>query len=117
MVLAGRAKLGTVNGATQLAIPPQMLFFSGGGGSVRGFGYQDNGVSVGGVTSGGRSLVEVSGEVRYDFDESLGGVVFVDAGHVGAGSFPDLSNEWRVGGSRRFWHCARSATRHRDPPP
>ena len=98
MVLAGRAKLGTVNGASQLAIPPQMLFFSGGGGSVRGFGYQDNGVNVGGVTSGGRSLVELSGEVRYDFDESLGGVVFLDAGHVGADSFPDLGNEWRVGG-------------------
>lgn len=98
LVLAGRAKLGTVNGASQLAVPPQMLFFSGGGGSVRGFEYQSNGVTVGGVKSGGRSLVEVSGEVRYDFDDSLGGVVFMDAGHVGANSFPDLSNEWRVGG-------------------
>jgi len=96
-VLAGRAKIGTVEGLSAASTPPQNLFYTGGGGSVRGFEYLANGVTVGGVTTGGQSLVELSGELRVDFDESLGGVAFVDAGHVGAGGFPDLSNSWKVG--------------------
>ena len=97
-VLAGRAKIGTVEGISRTAAPPQTLFFSGGGGSVRGFRYLSNSVTSGGVTTGGRSLLELSGELRVDFDESLGGVAFVDAGNVGAGRFPDINNNWQVGG-------------------
>ena len=65
---------------------------------MRGFRYLSNSVTGGGVTTGGRSLLELSGELRVDFDESLGGVAFVDAGNVGAGSFPDINNNWQVGG-------------------
>ena len=65
---------------------------------MRGFRYLSNSVTSGGVTTGGRSLLELSGELRVDFDESLGGVAFVDAGNVGAGRFPDINNNWQVGG-------------------
>lgn len=97
-VLAARAKIGTVEGIGAASAPPQFLFFTGGGGSVRGFEYQSKGATTGGTLTGGRSLVEMSGEVRVDIDETLGGVFFVDAGHVGANGFPDLNNTWHVGG-------------------
>ena len=96
-VLAGRARIGTVEGIARTEAPPQTLFFSGGGGSVRGFEYLSNGVTVGGQTSGGLSLAELSGELRVNFDKSLGGVAFIDAGNVGANSFPDFGGDWRMG--------------------
>ena len=39
-VLAGRVRLGTLVGANAADIAPSRRFYSGGGGSVRGYGYQ-----------------------------------------------------------------------------
>lgn len=98
IVLAGRAKIGTLSGIPLTQAPPQTLFFSGGGGSIRGFEYQGNGVDIGGgQITGGASLAEFSGEVRVDLPRDLSAVGFVDAGIVGAGSFPDFSGDWKVG--------------------
>ena len=43
-VLAGRVKVGSISGAPISELPPDRLFFAGGGGSVRGYGYRNIGV-------------------------------------------------------------------------
>lgn len=98
IILAARGRIGTVDGIPLTGAPPQTLFFSGGGGTVRGFKYLSNGVDLGGGTIvGGRSLAELSAEVRVDFTDSFSGVAFVDAGNVGATPFPDFDSRWQVG--------------------
>ena len=73
------------------------MFFAGGGGSVRGYGYRTIGVPVGPEVIGGRSLIEASAELRARVTKSIGVVGFVDAGYVGAESFPDFDEELKVG--------------------
>ncbi|MFC4626387.1 autotransporter assembly complex family protein [Daeguia caeni] len=98
VILAGRLKLGSVVGPSIAELPPSELFLAGGGGSVRGYAYRNIGVVTStGETIGGRSLVEASGEVRARMTDSIGAVGFVDAGYVGEKSFPDFSEEMRVG--------------------
>ena len=43
-VLAGRAKVGSFAGAPAAESPPDLLFFAGGGGSVRGYAYRSIGI-------------------------------------------------------------------------
>jgi translocation and assembly module TamA len=97
LVAAGRLKLGSIVGAPISELPPDKLFFAGGGGSVRGYGYRTIGVPVGLEVIGGRSLIEASAELRARVSKSIGLVGFVDAGYVGAESFPDFDEELRVG--------------------
>jgi len=97
-VLAMRAKMGMLFGAPAKEIPSNMLFFAGGGGSVRGYGYRNIGVKVeGDKVIGGRSLVEASGEVRAEVTADIGLVGFVDVGQVGENSLPDFSRPLRWG--------------------
>ena len=100
VVIAGRARIGSTTGAAREAIAPSRRFYAGGGGSVRGFGYQDIGArNVLGDPIGGRSLAELSIEARVRlpvFGGNFGVVPFVDAGNVYTGSFPDFTG-LRVG--------------------
>lgn len=97
-VLAGRLKLGSIVGADLFEIPPDKLFLSGGGGSTRGYAYRGIGVEgPGGIMTGGRSLIEASGEIRTRVTESIGLVGFADLGYVGAESFPDFSEDFKIG--------------------
>lgn len=92
-VLAGRARLGTILGGAELTVPSDRLFYSGGGGSVRGYEYQ--GVSErlpNNKPRGGLSLFEASVEARRDLGRNFGVVGFVDAGAVGFQEAPDFSN-------------------------
>ncbi len=89
LVLAARAKLGTIAGTQTDDVPATERFFAGGGGSVRGFGHQEIGPKeTDGDPAGGRSLFEGSFETRLKFTDVLGMVAFVDAGHVGDKVFP-----------------------------
>ena len=98
VTLAGRARIGSITGITIPDAPPQLLFFSGGGGSVRGFSFLSNGVTLdNGDIVGGRSLLEFSGEVRTRISETIGIVGFLDAGLVGADTLPDFEEEFEVG--------------------
>jgi translocation and assembly module TamA len=85
-VIAGRVKIGSILGEELDAIPADRRFYSGGGGSVRGFGYQAIGPrdAIGNPT-GGRSVAEAGIELRQRFTESWGGVAFVEAGSMGRG--------------------------------
>lgn len=98
VVLAGRLKIGTLLGPDIAEIPPDKLFFSGGGGSTRGYAYRGIGVEgPGGALTGGRSLLEASAEVRTRVTESIGLVGFADLGYVGEDSFPAFSEGFKVG--------------------
>lgn len=87
-VLAARGGIGTIWGADMNAIPATERFYAGGGGSVRGYGYQEVGPKSGGDPTGGRSVATTSVELRTKFSERLGGVAFVDAGSVSEESAP-----------------------------
>ncbi len=64
-VLAGRVRLGSILGGSIPDVPADRRFYAGGGGSVRGYGYQDVGPRLSDNTpEGGLSLVETSLEVR-----------------------------------------------------
>lgn len=95
VVLAARAQLGSVAGAGLPDIPPNMLFFSGGAGTVRGQPYQSLAVDFApGRRIGGRSFLGFSGEVRAPVAKKLSLVAFADTGFVGR-------NSWGSGG---LWH-------------
>ena len=95
IVLAGRARVGSIVGAGNNRIAPSRRLYSGGGGSVRGYGYQSIGPrDANNDPVGGRSLVEFSLEARVRtgfFDGNLGIVPFIDAGNVYTSSTPDIS--------------------------
>jgi translocation and assembly module TamA len=96
-VLAGRLKAGALVGPSLAEIPPDKLFFAGGGGSVRGYGYKSIGVDGPGDTvTGGKYLAEGSLEARYKVTNDIGVVAFVDGGYVAAEEFPGL-DQLRLG--------------------
>jgi len=104
-VLASRAKIGMLGGADSGEIPSNMLFFAGGGGSVRGYGYRNIGLKTGsGTIIGGRSLIEASGEARVEVTQDIGLVGFVDVGQVGEQPLPDFSQplKWGSGIGLRY---------------
>lgn len=92
LVIAGRAHVGTIFGAERSRIAPSRRFYAGGGGSVRGYGYQDVGPrDLDGDPLGGRSLTEFSVEARYRFG-TFGIVPFIDGGQVDTNVYPRFKN-------------------------
>ena len=89
-----------------LEAPSSLRFYSGGGGSVRGYDYQ----SVGPRNDrndplGGLAQVEAGAEARLRFTESLGAVAFLDGGMVYGQAtdriFQDLM--WGAGAGLRYF--------------
>lgn len=109
IVVATRARIGAIQGADLSAIAPSRRLYAGGGGSVRGFGYQELGPrDLNNDPTGGRSVLELAFEVRYRFKEFLGGnlgiVPFVDAGQVYHETFPEFSDiRFGVGIGARYY--------------
>lgn len=96
VVVAGRVRAGATFGTDIANIAPSRRFYAGGGGSVRGYGYQQIGPRNSlGDPSGGRSLSEFSLEARVKTG-LLGGAVsvvpFLDGGQVYESSTPRLSD-------------------------
>ena len=95
VVIAGRARIGSTVGAARNDIAPSRLYYAGGGGSVRGYGYQEIGPrNALNQPIGGRSLAEFSLEARIRlpvFGGNFGVVPFLDAGNIYSGSFPTLT--------------------------
>jgi translocation and assembly module TamA len=95
-VLAARVRLGSIQGAQVQDVAPSRRFYAGGGGSVRGYGYQLIGPrNAAGDPSGGRSLYEASFEARIRtglFGGNLSVVPFIDAGGVDEGTIPSFSD-------------------------
>lgn len=97
VTFALRGQLGSVYGPDLSLAPADYLFYSGGGGTVRGQEYQSLGVPVGNDTTGGRSFAGLSAEVRVGVTDSIGIVGFVDAGYIGEEEFYDGSGTWHSG--------------------
>lgn len=98
LILAGRAALGSIMGAEREEIPADERFYAGGGGSVRGFGFQKAGeLDEDGDPIGGRSLLELAAELRLNFTDTIGAVAFLDAGAAFEAMLPDFSEELRLG--------------------
>lgn len=96
--VAGRLQGGSIFGADLTEVPNEWRFYSGGGGSVRGHGYQSLGVVLpGDVESGGASYVAASAEFRAGITDSIGAVAFYDYGIVGEDSFPSGDSESHAG--------------------
>lgn len=86
-VLAGRVQLGAVYGPSLENIAPDYLYYSGGGGTVRGQEYESLGVDLdNGEKTGGKSFAGASLEFRFPIRPTWGGVVFADTGYIGSSS-------------------------------
>ena len=91
-VLATRASFGTEPATNINSIPPDKLFYAGGGGSVRGFVYQSAGPrDAFNNPLGGASVIEASVELRQRIGRSFGAVAFVDAGSAYPDYLPNFS--------------------------
>ena len=91
-VAAGRVRLGTLIGADAEDVPAESRFYAGGGGSVRGYGFQAIGPFQDDVPLGGRSLLDASIEGRFRINNRFGAVAFVDAGNVSDELYPRFEN-------------------------
>jgi outer membrane protein insertion porin family/translocation and assembly module TamA len=85
VVLANRARFGVVMSKSPSDMPFSERYFLGGSSSVRGWGrFQISPLNEDGLPIGGRSMVELSSELRFPLRGRLSGVMFVDAGNVWA---------------------------------
>jgi translocation and assembly module TamA len=91
-VLAGRVAAGAMGGPQLDAIPANWRFYAGGGGSVRGYAYNELGPTVfWGAVVGGRSVFEASAEMRVKVTDTIGVVPFFDIGNAFSSSFPTFN--------------------------
>lgn len=107
LVIAGRARAGSILGIDRDDLAPSRRYYGGGGGSVRGYGFQRLGpfepvsslvpdeegeINLGDLRPvGGRSLNEFALEARYRFG-NFGIVPFIDAGNAYESVFPKASD-------------------------
>ncbi|WP_224199390.1 MULTISPECIES: autotransporter assembly complex protein TamA [Pacificimonas] len=109
LTIAGRVRIGSINGISRDEIAPSRRLYGGGGGSVRGYGFQEIGPARVEITPpdpddpddtepdidyqpiGGRSVNEAAIEARYRFG-NFGVVGFVDAGQVYTEQYPQFGD-------------------------
>ena len=97
--------IGSILGASTDGIPADKRYFSGGGGSVRGYQFQNVGPLDGAEDPiGGRSVIEVAAEVRLRYKD-FGLVPFIDGGNVFDAEIPkfDEKLQWGVGLGLRYY--------------
>ncbi len=88
-ILALRALIGSIQGATQFQVPPDQRFYAGGSSTVRGYTFQTVGpLFPNDIPEGGAAIDAGTIEFRQHIFKSFGIVPFVDAGQVSAGSAP-----------------------------
>lgn len=101
LTFAARLQGGAVLFSDILRTPREDLFYSGGGGTVRGQPYQSLGAQIlrGGATVdiGGTTFLGTSMEARYRINGTWGVVGFLDAGLVSIGSFQPTDANWQAG--------------------
>lgn len=106
LIIAGWGRVGAIVGDKSTQIPATKRLYGGGGGSVRGFGYQMLGpIDDDGDPLGGRSQLELGTELRARVTEDFGGVVFIEGGNVYEDPLPDFDEEilWGAGVGLRYY--------------
>lgn len=108
-ITAFKGRLGATLGNDVLSLPINKRFFSGGGGSVRGFGFQlvgnsgesvldtETGEIIDFIPAGGRSVIEGAVETRYAVTKAIQVAAFVDAGSISDSALPDFNEEFFIG--------------------
>ena len=95
-VLAARVRLGSIFGADAPSIAPSRRFYAGGGGSVRGYGYQRVGPrDFQDDPIGGKTLTEFGVEARFRIG-NFGIVPFLDGGALTNKVTPQFDG-WQFG--------------------
>ncbi|MBM1221507.1 BamA/TamA family outer membrane protein [Ponticoccus sp. SC2-23] len=105
VTLAARAQAGSVLGAGLTTAPADFLFYSGGGGTVRGQPYQSLSLTTqanfgdGPVEfeSGGASFLGAQLEARVGVTDTIGVVGFYDIGLVGPEALPSTDDPLHAG--------------------
>ncbi|EAR50282.1 putative outer membrane protein [Oceanicola granulosus HTCC2516] len=95
--VAGRLQLGSVVGPEGPDAPADFLFYSGGGGTVRGQPFQSLGVEVGDATIGGTSFLGAQLEGRVRVRDRISAVGFYDYGQVGDDPYPTADDPSHAG--------------------
>ncbi len=99
--LLGRAELGWTSTDRFNLLPPELRFFAGGDGSLRGYGWQDLGPrDAAGDPIGGRNVATFSLEYERNFKPDWSWAAFVDGGNVFNGT--DFTPVYGVGGGVRW---------------
>ena len=92
-IFAVRSRIGSIIGVENEALPAIRRFFSGGGGSIRGYGFQRVGpFATDGNPLGGRSVNELATELRWKFENNLGLVLFAEGGNVYEETSPQFND-------------------------
>jgi translocation and assembly module TamA len=104
-VAAVRGRTGTIIGQDRGSLPSNKRYYSGGGGSIRGYEYQKVGpLDDDNDPLGGRSVLEVGFEFRARVTESFGVVPFVEGGNVFDRSEPEsIDLLWAAGLGFRYY--------------
>jgi len=88
-ILAGFGAVGTILGPSRDRIPPDKRLYAGGGGSVRGYGFQMIGpVNDDDKPFGGKGSLEAGLELRVRITETIGVAPFLEMGMVNESSTP-----------------------------
>jgi len=94
LILAARAQLGSIWGASRETIPGSDRFYAGSENTLRGYNYLTvSPLSADGDPIGGRSLMVYSLESRFKVRENWGVVFFYDIGNVFAEPFPQFNKK------------------------
>lgn len=104
LVLAGQVGLGSLTGASRDALPADERFYAGGGGSVRGYAHQTVSPLVNNHPVGGRSILDLSVELRWMAAKNIGLAAFVDGGNAFESEYPDFRESllWGAGVGFRY---------------
>lgn len=98
---AGHAQIGTLVGTTVENAPADFLFYSGGGGTVRGQAYKTLGVnsfiSAEEVRTGGQSFIGAQLETRVAITQKIRLVGFYDFGLIGVDANFLGDSQWHAG--------------------
>ncbi len=106
LVLAGRAGIGSIVGASTDNLPADKRFYAGGSGSVRGYALQSVGpLDAANEPTGGSALLDFGVELRWRAYGDFGIVPFVDAGQVYDQELPSFDEElqWAAGLGFRYF--------------
>jgi translocation and assembly module TamA len=97
-VLAGRAQLASIDGASLLALPADQRIYVGGGGTIRPYAYQTAGpLASNNDPIGGKSSLVLNFEGRLKVTDTIGIVPFLDAGSYYESSVPQLGQRLLYG--------------------
>ncbi len=103
--IAMRGAAGSISGIDPEQVPANIRFYSGGGGSVRGYPFQSLGPLTDKDPDGGLSFTEISLETRLRWGKNWGGVVFLDGGVAYEEDLPRWGEDlrWGTGAGIRYY--------------